>query len=258
MSTVNQGSEFKRLWPTVVLERVVPGHENTNRALSRLIQELEQKHKNLTNDYRSDNLLATKDPALTWLRECINITVRDYFRETLNNPIPGIFFHLPHESNDLQSSDSAAHPCLAKEGLINQTFLSHLDMRYDIRWSLHGWANINRFGDYHDYHNHPHAYLSGTYYVQVPSTLERLETRRDVRPGRITFYDPRSSVNMIAIKGDPYVEPEHTITPVPGMILLWPAFVNHFVHPNLSRQLRISVSFNVMLRWSEDYLPAQE
>jgi uncharacterized protein (TIGR02466 family) len=214
MSTEDQGLEFKRLWPTVILERVVPGHENANRALSRLIQKLEQKHKNLTTDYRGDNLLATEDPAVSWLRECINITVRDYF--------------------------------------------IHLDMRYDIRWSLQGWANINRFGDYHDYHNHPHAYLSGTYYVQVPSTLERLETRRDVRPGRITFYDPRSSVNMIAIKGDPYVEPEHTITPAPGTILLWPAFVNHFVHPNLSKQPRISVSFNVMLKWSEDYLPAQE
>jgi uncharacterized protein (TIGR02466 family) len=214
MSTVDQESEFKRLWPTVILERVVPGHENANRALSLLIHKLEQKHKNLTTDYRGDNLLATEDPAVSWLRECINITVRDYF--------------------------------------------VHLDMRYDIRWSLHGWANINRFGDYHDYHNHPHAYLSGTYYVQVPSTLEHLDTRRDLRPGRITFYDPRSSVNMIAIKGDPYVEPEHTITPAPGMILLWPAFVNHFVHPNLSQQPRISVSFNVMLKWSEDYLPAQE
>lgn len=214
MSTEQQGSEFKRLWPTVVLERVLPGHENANRALSRLIQELERKHKNLTTDYRTDNLLTIEDPAVAWLRECINITVRDYF--------------------------------------------SHLGMRYDIRWNLHGWANVNRFGDYHDYHNHPHAYLSGTYYVQVPTTLERLETRPDVRPGRITLYDPRSSVNMIAIKGDPYVEPEHTISPLPGMILLWPAFVNHFVHPNLSRQLRISVSFNVMLKWSEEYLPTQE
>ncbi len=214
MSSEGGESGFKRLWPTVILERVVPGHDDANRALSRLIQELERKHENLTTDYRSDNFLLIDDPAVTWLRECINITVRDYF--------------------------------------------SHVGMRYDIRWTLHGWANINRFGDYHDYHNHPHAYLSGTYYVQMPTSYERLKTRDDVRPGRITLYDPRSSANMIAIKGDPYVEPEHTITPVPGMILLWPAFVNHFVHPNLSKQLRISVSYNVMLKWSEEYLPRQD
>jgi hypothetical protein len=62
---------------------------------------------------------------------------------------------------------------------------------------------------------------------------------------------------MTAIKGDPYIEPEYTVAPAPGMILLWPAFVNHFVHPNLSKQPRLSVSFNVLLKWSEDYLPAQ-
>ena len=44
-------------------------------------------------------------------------------------------------------------------------------MDYAIDWTLQGWANINRLGDYHDPHNHPHAYLSGTYYVRVPHGL---------------------------------------------------------------------------------------
>ena len=204
---------IKRLWPTVILERMIPGHEQANLALARLIRDLEKKHRGLTTDYQNDNLLALEDPPTAWLRECVNVTVRDYFAE--------------------------------------------LGMTYDIRCVLHGWANINRFGDYHDFHNHPHAYLSGTYYVQMPTAVENLETRSDVRPGQITLYDPRGAINMTAIKGDPNVEPEYTIVPKPGMILLWPAFVNHFVHPNLSKQMRISVSFNVMLEWSDDYLPAQ-
>jgi hypothetical protein len=29
------------------------------------------------------------------------------------------------------------------------------------------------------------------------------------------------------------------------------------VHPNLSKEPRLSVSFNVMLQWSDDYLPSQ-
>ncbi len=62
---------------------------------------------------------------------------------------------------------------------------------------------------------------------------------------------------MTAIKGDPYVNPEHTVKPEPGMLLMWPAFINHFVHPNLSRQTRVSISFNIMLKWSDDYLPKQ-
>ena len=209
----DSGAGIKRLWPTFLLERIVPGHEQANIALARLIRDLEKKHRGLTTDYRHDNLMVLQHPATEWLTQCVNVTVGDYF--------------------------------------------AALGMEYEIRWHLHGWANINRFGDYHDFHNHPHAYLSGTYYVQLPTVMEKLETRDDVRPGRITFYDPRGAVNMTAIKGDPNIEPEHTVEPRPGMILLWPAFVNHFVHPNLSKQMRISVSFNVMLNWSDDYLPQQ-
>ncbi len=128
---------------------------------------------------------------------------------------------------------------------------------YPIDWSLQGWANVNRRGDYHDPHNHPHAYLSGTYYVRVPQHTPLAHNRADVRPGRITFYDPRGSVNMTAIRNDPQIEPEFTVTPQPGMILIWPAFLMHYVHPNLSEALRISISFNLIVKSPGDYLPDQ-
>lgn len=204
---------FVTLWPTVMLKRMLPDAQNANKELAHLIEDLERRHRDLTTDYRSDNLFTLDNAAIVWLRECVNITVRDYFK--------------------------------------------HLGMDYDIRWSLQAWANVNRFGDYHDYHNHPHAYLSGTYYVRIPNEREKLESRTDVRPGCLTLYDPRACANMTAIKGDPYVDPEFTVEPRAGMILLWPAFINHFVHPNLSKQSRISVSFNVVLKWSDDYLPSQ-
>ena len=204
---------FKRLWPTILLERTLPDTQAANEELVRLIESLDSEHTDLTTDYRSGDFFSLEHAAATWLKDCVNVTVRDYFQ--------------------------------------------HLGMDYDIRWSLQAWANVNRFGDYHDYHNHPHAYLSGTYYVRVPTRFESLETRNDVRPGRLTLYDPRACANMTAIKGDPYIEPEYTVEPKAGMVLLWPAFVNHFVHPNLSKQARLSVSFNVLLKWSDDYLPSQ-
>jgi len=82
-------------------------------------------------------------------------------------------------------------------------------MDYAIDWTLHGWANVNRLGDYHDPHNHPHAYLSGTYYVRVPTSRTTPRNRSDVRPGCITFYDPRV-INMTVIRDDPQSDPEHT------------------------------------------------
>ena len=205
---------FLALWPTLLLQRELPGHEAANQALLPLIHELERRHKDLTTDYRSDNLLASEHPALVWLKDCINKTVIDYLRRA--------------------------------------------GLDYPVNWSLQGWANVNRLGDYHDPHNHPHAYLSGTYYLRVPQATETADNRADVRPGSISFYDPRgAAANMTAIKGDPNIEAEYTLTPRPGLLLLWPAFLQHFVHPNLAREPRVSISYNVVLKWSDDFLPEQ-
>lgn len=212
MSTENDEG-FLELWPTTLLQRFLPGHEQANPALAAVIEQLESANSDLTTDYLADNLLTHEHPALQWLKDCINKTAVDY---------------------------------LQRQGL-----------DYPVDWTLHGWANINRFGDYHDLHNHPHSYLSGTYYVALPSQKVEAGTRNDLSPGAISFYDPRPQANMTAIRGDAQISPQYTIQPQPGMILMWPSFLHHLVHPNLARQKRISISFNLMLKWSDDYLPAQ-
>ena len=204
---------FLDLWPTTLVQRSLPGHEQANPALAALIGELEAGNRDLTTDYREGNLLAHDHPALQWLKQCVNKTAVDF---------------------------------LERQGL-----------DYPVDWTLHGWANVNRLGDYHDLHNHPHSYLSGTYYVAVPSGTPEAGRRNDLSPGAISFYDPRPQANMNAIRGDAQISPQYTIYPRPGMILMWPSFLHHLVHPNLTSQERISISFNLVLKWSEDYLPAQ-
>ncbi|MGD1880508.1 MAG: TIGR02466 family protein [Kiloniellaceae bacterium] len=205
---------FVQLWPTTILRRRLPGHDVANVELQRLVLEMEGGRHDFTTDYRSGNLLTVDNPAIAWLRECINKTAIDYLKQA--------------------------------------------GLDYPVNWGLQGWANVNRRGDYHDPHNHPHAYLSGTYYVAVPQTqTATAENRPDLRPGAISFYDPRASANMTAIRGDRQIEAEFTHHPQAGDILLWPAFLMHFVHPNLSDDKRISISFNATLKWSDDYLPVQ-
>ncbi len=143
---------------------------------------------------------------------------------------------------------------------INQTviaYLKEIGIDYAVNWQIHAWANINRAGDYHDPHNHPHAYLSGTYYLKMPGEGAKKRQRSDVRPNAITFYDPRTGFNMSSIRNDPYVDPELTVMPKPGLLMMWPAALMHFVHPNLSDETRISLSFNIVLKWSDEYLPTQ-
>lgn len=134
-------------------------------------------------------------------------------------------------------------------------YVKNTAVDYDMDWSIQGWANINRFGDYHNLHNHPHSWLSGTYYVQVPDEHKSLPGRSDRTPGAISFFDPRPQANMMAVRGDPQVEAEHRVMPKDGEILIWPAFLHHLVHPNLSDEPRVSVSFNIILKWKDSYLP---
>lgn len=143
---------------------------------------------------------------------------------------------------------------------INRTvieYLSAIGIDYDVSWTIQGWPNINRLGDYHDAHNHPGSYLSGTYYLKMPGAKEPMKNRDDLRPSHITFYDPRPGINMNSIKNDPYVDPEYTVLPEPGLLMMWPAFLNHFIHPNLSKETRVTVSFNIVLKWQDHYLPTQ-
>lgn len=134
-------------------------------------------------------------------------------------------------------------------------YAEHAGIDYQMDWHLQAWPNVNRFGDYHNLHNHPHSWLSGTYYVQVPSGAPKVQGRSDLNPGAISFFDPRPQANMLAVKGDGQVEAEHRVMPEPGLLLIWPAFLHHLVHPNLFEENRISISFNVVLNWRDDYVP---
>ena len=161
-----------------------------------------------------------------------------------------------NQSNFLENDNEATNWL---RGSINDAVIDYLRSNlidYSVNWSIQAWPNINRFGDYHDPHNHPHCYLSGTYYLKVPNGQE-IGSRKDLRPNQITFYDPRPGVNMGSIAKDPNIDPEFTVHPEPGILMLWPAFLNHFIHPNLTKQTRISISFNIILKWSNDYLPEQ-
>ena len=57
-------------------------------------------------------------------------------------------------------------------------------------------------GDYHNLHNHPHSWLSGTYYVNVPDQTDAEIFRNDLNPASISFFDPRPQANMNSIKND--------------------------------------------------------
>jgi uncharacterized protein (TIGR02466 family) len=99
------------------------------------------------------------------------------------------------------------------------------------------WINVMRKGAVHAPHIHPHSAISGTYYVAVPPGS-----------GAIRFEDPRLAMMMAAPPRRERAQSANrqfvTITPRPGMLLLWESWLRHGVEANGARAPRISVSFN--------------
>jgi uncharacterized protein (TIGR02466 family) len=89
----------------------------------------------------------------------------------------------------------------------------------------------------HAPHIHPHAAVSGTYYVSVPP-----------RAGNIRFEDPRLAMMMAAPPRKTSARLENrgfvNVAPRPGLLLLWESWLRHGVEPNKARRPRISISVN--------------
>jgi len=149
-----------------------------------------------------------------------------------------------------QAFFSSAHPSVrwlnAQIDGTARAFLRQFGIERALPWKLVGWYNVNRYGDHHAPHTHSGCYLSGTYYVQVPPAPANVEDPR-ARPGCISFYDPRTAANMVTVGTEPDARAAHTVQPGAGMLLLWPSPLQHQVHPNLSQEQRITISFNLVL-----------
>lgn len=132
---------------------------------------------------------------------------------------------------------------------IDQTagaFLQHAGIPSAPKWTLFGWYNTNRYGDHHAPHTHPRSYLSGTFYVRVPPPPADVADPA-ARPACISFYDPRTGANMVTEGSEPDARPSHVVRPSPGSLLMWPSPMQHSVHPNLSQEHRVSISFNLIV-----------
>lgn len=101
-----------------------------------------------------------------------------------------------------------------------------------------GWINVNPTGAYNTPHDHPGNLWSGAYYVAMPAVGEG-----DTSSGSIEFIDTRASLATSLIKA-PFTGARSSLQPKPGTLLLFPANVVHWVHPNTSTEDRVTIAFN--------------
>ena len=102
------------------------------------------------------------------------------------------------------------------------------------------WVNVLEPGGHHGAHIHPHAAVSGTYYVAVPEGASAIRFE-DPRLAQMMAAPPRRA--RAAREAQTFV----SVAPKAGTLLLWESWLRHEVPLNTAKAQRISVSFNY--RW---------
>jgi uncharacterized protein (TIGR02466 family) len=107
--------------------------------------------------------------------------------------------------------------------------------------SITAWATLSRAGAYHAPHSHPDSAWSGVYYVDGGA-----ENPDQPLSGMLEFLDPRAGAEAVSAPGDPYGEP-FRVQPQAGLLVVFPSWLYHWVHPYAGETPRIAISFNAII-----------
>lgn len=106
------------------------------------------------------------------------------------------------------------------------------------RFRIDCWANVNREGDYNVVHAHPNSLWSGVYYV----SNGKPDPERP-HAGKIELLDPRVAAHMIQV-GQTITDTRCFMNSDPGLMIMFPSWLKHMVHPHKGAGARISIAFN--------------
>ncbi len=116
-----------------------------------------------------------------------------------------------------------------------------------LRWRLNAWANVNRHGQGNEFHTHPGAYWSATYYVRDGGAGENPDVG-----GEFEIQDPRGVAPamlapMLAFRtaGGQSVGASEVIVPRAGNLVMFPSWLSHGVRPYHGDDVRISIAMNL-------------
>jgi uncharacterized protein (TIGR02466 family) len=108
------------------------------------------------------------------------------------------------------------------------------------RYGVQAWAMIMRDGDYAALHDHGEAHWSCVYYVDAGD-----DAAEHPRSGRLAFVDPRRGGRPMPLR-----EPAPStflVRPRTGALVIFPSYLQHYVHPYRGARPRISISCNLVV-----------
>lgn len=120
------------------------------------------------------------------------------------------------------------------------------------RYAVHGWAMILCDGGYVVAHDHADAHWSIAYYVDAGDA----DLEADPDSGALAFLSPvggAASVGGVSLYPSTF-----TVRPRDGVLVVFPGWLQHYVHPYRGTRPRICVSCNVRMELALRHEPNEE
>jgi len=131
------------------------------------------------------------------------------------------------------SIDLSEHFISLKDKLFPVLKVISDDIEMNLRLN-NSWVNINRKNNSNRIHTHRGAAFSGTVYLKT-----------NPNSGKIVFLNPTMSEAFPIDDTIKYFYGYSEIIPKVGDVLIFPAYLRHYVDSNLSDEDRISIAFNM-------------
>ena len=133
--------------------------------------------------------------------------------------------------------------------IVDQVTVDRAGKRHEIAWRINSWANVNRHGHGNQFHTHPGALWSATYYVDDGGVSADTSLG-----GEFEIQDPRGVAPVMYAPYLTFPGPDgaalgeaQRLTPRTGVCVVFPSWLSHGVRPYRGTRERISIAVNFSL-----------
>jgi uncharacterized protein (TIGR02466 family) len=130
--------------------------------------------------------------------------------------------------------------------VVDQATVDRAGNHRPLSWRYNCWANVNRSGHGNQFHTHPGAFWSASYYVEDGGTGNDATLG-----GEFEVQDPRGVATVMYAPQLTFAGPDgaalgeaQRFRPRAGMLFVFPSWLQHGVRPYKGTQERISIAIN--------------
>ncbi len=135
------------------------------------------------------------------------------------------------------------------QAIVNEVTVDRAGQRHELAWRINAWANVNRLGHGNQFHTHPGALWSATYYVDDGGIGADPSLG-----GEFELQDPRGVAPVMYAPYLTFPGPDgaalgeaQRLTPRAGLCVVFPSWLSHGVRPYRGTRERISIAVNFSL-----------